>query len=76
MEKQPFLEDLANILEVEPAVLNEDFKLDEGNWDSLAVVAAIAAIDENFNITVNGEALGECATVRELLDLIQSKVED
>lgn len=58
-----FYQGMAEILEVEPEEVSPDLTLDEGNWDSLAIVSTIALIDEVFDKTVSGEALEECKTV-------------
>ena len=75
MEKQAFLEDLSNILDVEASELNDNYPLNEGNWESLAVVGAISAIDEYFDVIIDGEALAKCASVGELLQLIQNQAD-
>lgn len=61
-----FYEGLAEILEVEPGEVNADLALDEGNWDSLAIVSTIALIDEVFDKTISGEVLEGCKTVGDL----------
>jgi acyl carrier protein len=71
MGKESFMEDLAAILEVEPAELHEGFELDRDNWNSLAIVTAIVLLDEEFGITIEGEKLRECASVGALWNLIE-----
>lgn len=65
-----FYEGLAEILEVEPDEVSSEMTLDEGSWDSLAVVSTIALIDDVFDITVHPKKLGECKTVGEVEALI------
>jgi acyl carrier protein len=74
MSKEVFMEDLAVILEIEPAELNMDYGLDRNNWNSLAIVAAIALIDEQFGINIEGDKLRGCASVGNLWRLIQNAV--
>ncbi len=67
-----FYEGLAEILEVEPSKLTSDLALDEGVWDSLAIVSTIALIDEVYDRTVSADALSECRTVGEIEKLVGS----
>lgn len=71
MSEDVFLAKLAGILEVNKDDLNDQYVLDADNWDSLVVVATIAAIDEQFNITVPTKELSECVSVADLLALIR-----
>jgi acyl carrier protein len=64
---------LAEILEVEPEQLTPDLSLEEGNWDSLAIVSTIALIDEIYDHTVSADALGECKTVGDVEALIRDR---
>ena len=71
MTKDAFLTKLAEILEVKAEDINEQFKLDYKNWDSLRVMATIAAIDEHFDIVVSPEQLETCASAKDLFELIK-----
>jgi acyl carrier protein len=42
------------------------------DWDSLAVISTIALIDELFDCTVSGQALGVCKTVADIALLIEN----
>lgn len=61
-----FYEGLAEILEVDVSKVTPELALDEGNWDSLAIVSTIALIDEVYGKAVSGEALEGCKTVGDL----------
>lgn len=74
MNKEEFLSDLADALEVEADELDEKYELDESNWTSLVIVSAISIIDEHYDITVDGQALKNCKTVGELVGLIEDKM--
>jgi len=67
-----FYEGLAEILEVEPGEVTSDLALDEGVWDSLAIVSTIALIDEVYDRTVSADALSECRTVGDIDKLVGS----
>lgn len=68
-----FHEGLAEILEVEPDQVTSDLSLEEGNWDSLAIVSTIALIDEIYDQTVSADALGECKTVGDVEALVRDR---
>lgn len=66
----PFLNDLAALLETSPGSINQDYPLNDQNWDSVAVISGIALIDKHFHKTVPGDALSSCTSVGELLRLV------
>lgn len=68
-----FYEGLAEILEVDADQVRPDLSLEEGSWDSLAVVSTIALIDDVYDVTVHPNALGECKTVGDIEKLIASE---
>jgi len=69
------MEDLAGVLDVDTSAINEQTPLKNAeNWDSLAHLAAIAAIDERFGVTVPAKELTEVGTVGELMTLIERTV--
>jgi len=73
-EKAAFLEKLAGALDVELDALHDGFQLTSENWDSVAQLGAIAAIDEVYGIDVPTNELIECTSVRALLQLVQRLV--
>lgn len=68
-----FYEGLAEILEVDTVDINSELELDEGSWDSLAVVSTIALIDDVYDVTVHPNALGDCKTVGDIEALIAAE---
>lgn len=70
---EDFYEGLAEILEVEVDEIGADTELEEGAWDSLAVVSTIALIDDVYDITVHPEKLSECKTVGDIEKLVASE---
>ncbi len=65
-----FYEELAEILELEPDQVTPDLRLENTQWDSLAVVSSIALIDEIYDIAVSADALNNCQTVADIEKLI------
>ena len=68
-----FLDGLAEILEISAAEATPALDLTKQAWDSLAVVSAIALIDECYGVTVDGAALAKCTTIKEVQDLVAAK---
>ena len=68
-----FYEGLAEILEVEVDQVQPELSLDEGGWDSLAVVSTIALIDDVFDVTVHPDRLSECKTVADIEALVAAE---
>jgi acyl carrier protein len=75
MGKETFMEDLAAILEVEPAELDDAFELNRDNWNSLAIVTVIVLLDEQFGIAIAGETLRECSSIGALWNLIDAALQ-
>jgi len=73
MDNQAFVEDMASILDVEPSELVAGFQLNSENFDSVAMVGAIAAIDEHYGITVDSKTLAACNSVADMMQVIESK---
>ena len=68
MTPEEFASELeASLDAVEPGTLRPETRLDsiEG-WDSLAVLTAIALVDEAFGASVTGEEVRGCETVGDL----------
>jgi acyl carrier protein len=74
MDDSAFMTDLADVLNVSRDELDEHTPLTDDNWDSLAHLAVIAAIDERFGVTVPAKELTACASVGALLSLVRESV--
>jgi len=68
-----FLAELASVFDVDSSVVTPDFAVGH-RWDSMAVLATIALIDEQFDVTVPVDGLTGCTTVAELLTLVRQSV--
>jgi acyl carrier protein len=73
---EAFLSALAEALELDSSALTPTTSFAEIDWDSLAVISAIALIDEHFGIMVPGQAISECPGIPVLLSLINSYLPD
>ena len=71
MDQQAFFSQLADVLQVNPAEVNEAFRLTPENWDSMAILATIALIDTHFGMTVPTNELTACKSVGAVLELVR-----
>ena len=69
--------------------LYEQYELDEGemdlradtkykevdDWDSLVALSVIAMVDDEYSVTIDGDAIRGTSTVQELYDLVKQKAE-
>ena len=72
MEKQNvrILKILSHVFEVEISTLNEDSSIDNiENWDSIRHLNLILALEEEFNITIPDEEVGDLVNFK-LIELI------
>lgn len=68
-----FYTEMAEILELEPDEVTPELRLEDTNWDSLAVVSTIALIDELYDQAISADALHNCDTVGDIEQLIEAK---
>jgi acyl carrier protein len=69
-----FLAKLAGVFELDSSAVTPDFVVGE-RWDSMAVLATIALIDEQFDVTVPIDGLTGCTSVADLLTLVRHSVD-
>ncbi|MPN45198.1 hypothetical protein SDC9_192765 [bioreactor metagenome] len=74
MEHNKFFEKMAEILDVSRESMDSNMTLDRETWDSLAVLGTIALIDEVYDVTLPVRKLNKCATIKEILDLIEQEL--
>ncbi len=65
-----FLNFLERQLELENLRMDQSLA-DLEQWDSLAMVMFVANVDAEYNIPVNGNAVAQAETVRDLYNLMQ-----
>lgn len=53
--------------------LTDNFR-DYEDWDSLAYLSMIAALDEEFGVEIENEEFEKLETVQDLLDAVEGKV--
>jgi acyl carrier protein len=75
MNKQDFLLNINELLELEPGTIDLDSQLAGiESWDSLTVVGFIALIDEKFELVVPASKIASCHTVSDLMTLVGDKI--
>lgn len=70
-----FLNELANVLEVEAGSLTMETVLEgTDKWDSLAVVATMAMLDEQFGVVVEARKLTAAKSAADVYALVAAEV--
>lgn len=73
MNSEVLIQQVASLLEVTPSALTLSTPLVKfDTWDSLAKISVLAAVHENYGITLEAEDLERIATLGELSELIQN----
>lgn len=70
-----FRKELASIFAVDIGSVVPEARLATFTWDSLAVVSTILAIDELFDVLVEGQTLVNCETIGDVEKLIAARRE-
>ena len=64
----------AEVLEIEPAKLNDDSSPDNvKEWDSLSAMKLVAAIEEKFNVQLSTREIMKMSTVGRARKTLQNK---
>ena len=72
MTTQEKLATLEEIMELETGSLNEGTKLEDlEEWNSMAKLALIALMDEEFNKILTGKQIKGFNTVQDILDVME-----
>lgn len=74
MDEQTFIALVEEILEVSPGTVSLSDKLSDIDWDSLANISLIGALDSSHNAVLDPDSLAECETVDGLFNLTQAAV--
>jgi acyl carrier protein len=69
----PLIELFAEVLQVDRAQLNEDTSpQNTSQWDSLAAMALVAAIEEKFNVRLSTKQIMKMSTIGRARQALQS----
>jgi acyl carrier protein len=74
VEQTEFIALVEETLEVSPGTVNMTDTLSAIDWDSLANISFIAAIDGSHGATIDADALANCETVDDLYKMTQSAI--
>jgi acyl carrier protein len=72
---EDFIKKLENEFdELEKGTLNSETNFrDIEEWSSMHALIIIALIDAEYSVTINGEDLQHCKTVRDLFQIVQTR---
>ena len=68
-KKNEFIKKMEQALEMEEGTLSAESDLSELNWDSLAVISAIAIADECFGVVIATEKVFYCQNLNDIIEL-------
>lgn len=72
MDAKSFVEEIENLLEVDPGTLSLDTNVkSHEKWDSLAFVSFLAIADSTFGVKVAPDDLRKAQTVADLFNLVK-----
>lgn len=70
----PLVQLFAEVLEIDPAGLHDDSSPDTvQQWDSLAAMKLVSAIEEKFNVTLSTKEIVKMSTIGRARKTLQSK---
>lgn len=71
MNENKFIEDVENLLEMEPGSINLNTQIKSlDKWDSLAFVSFLAVANSTYGVKVSSDNLREAKTVGDLMKLV------
>ena len=75
MTSKEFIDRFEETLELEAGSITKDQQLSElGSWDSLAIMALLAMVDEQTGVTLPGSKIAKANTVQDLILLLEEKI--
>ena len=66
-----FLNEFAEILDVDVSVLTPDLVLSKYLWDSLAIISTIVLVNDLYGKILEPEILFKCEKLSDIIELIQ-----
>ena len=73
METTEFFARLAEVFDISADTITESYAVTEEDWDSLAAMAVMAAIDEIYDVVVPVKEIVKCRTVGDILRLVAAE---
>lgn len=74
MNQTEFIALVEEILEVSPGTVNMSDDLSDIDWDSLANISFIAALDDSHGAVIDADTLAKCESVQDLYTMTQSAI--
>jgi acyl carrier protein len=70
MNKDTFLRNLNEVLDLQPGTLTGSERLEElPQWDSMAILSVIAMVDEKLGVVIPPAKLTACETINDIIQL-------
>ena len=76
MTKQEFLEELAEVMQLDTPPTGSENLEDFAEWDSMANLGVMSMFDMEFGITIKTDGLKNIKTINELIELAGDKITD
>ncbi|MDD2228155.1 MAG: acyl carrier protein [Candidatus Cloacimonetes bacterium] len=71
METNEKIAMLEEMLEIDEGTLKEDTQLDNiAEWDSMSKLSLIVLLDDEFEVSVNGDQIRSLKSIKDILDLM------
>lgn len=76
MTRKELLDNLKDVMQRDEEI-TEDMLLENiQEWDSLAIISILNLYSHLFSISISGNTLKDCKTIKELINLVGNKLED
>lgn len=76
MTKQEFLEELAEVMQLDTPPTGSENLEDFAEWDSMANLGVMSMFDMEFGITIKTDDLKNIKTINELIELAGDQITD
>ena len=73
MTPESFLRKMEEALDAETNTLKLSTQLDDLDWDSLAMISAIAIVDQFSGIVLKADVINQCKTLGDICDLADKR---
>lgn len=76
MTRKELLENILDAMQRDEDT-KENMQLEQiEEWDSLAIISILNLYSSLFSISISGNTLKECKTIKDVIDIVADKLED
>ena len=76
MTKQEFLNELADIMQLDVALTGDENLVDFDEWDSMSSLGVMSMFDMEFGVNLKTDQLKNITTIVQLIELINEPLAD